>query len=301
MTRYSRRRFLSISAACMSFPAAVSAAGPSARWTGIALGAPARMQINGLSDAEAAPIFDAVTAEVSRLENIFSLYRPNSELCRLNRTGHLSAPSAELLQLLSLCSALHEASGGAFDPTIQPLWLALANSADASARNMELNVIGWNNVIVNTDEIRLPVPGVSALTLNGVAQGEVTDRVSRLLRSFGLRDVLVDMGEIRANGRRGDGRAWQVGLASADGTIENRIRLSDRAVATSSPAAMTLPGGQGHILNPIGQRVFHSTVSVSAPNAALADGLSTALCAIPQHRIADTVSRFPSARIEMLM
>ncbi len=298
MTTLTRRRFLTISAACAACPAK-AATDRFAEWRGIAMGAQASMRLNGLDKADAAPIFDAVTAEVARLENIFSLYRPESELCRLNRDGHLSAPSPEMLQLLGLCTALHAASDGAFDPTVQPLWVALAHNADASTREAAWRAIGWHKVSVNATEIRLPSPGLSALTLNGVAQGEVTDRVANLLKSFGLRDVLVNMGEIRAEGQRGDGRPWQVGLAGPEGSVHRQIGLQDRAVATSAPSTMTLSGGHGHILNPTGEGLVHRAISVSAPSAALADGLSTALCALPENMIDPVLSQFPGARLEM--
>ncbi|WP_241484112.1 FAD:protein FMN transferase [Ruegeria sp. ANG-R] len=82
MTLLSRRRFLTISAACAAVPARVAHA--AAHWSGIALGAPASLRLEGLSDTEAAPIFAAVEAELNRLEDIFSLYRPDSEISRLN-------------------------------------------------------------------------------------------------------------------------------------------------------------------------------------------------------------------------
>ena len=208
MTRLSRRRFLSISAACAALPASAATA-PTARWRGTALGAAASLRLEGLTDAQAASIINAVEAEVTRLENIFSLYRPDSELSRLNRDGHLSAPAPELLSVLGLCTALHDASEGAFDPSIQPMWYALATGATTSEVQMARDAIGWHRVSIGTSAIRLPQPGVSALTLNGIAQGAITDRISTLLRSFDLRDVLVDMGEIAAMGQRADGQRWR--------------------------------------------------------------------------------------------
>lgn len=296
MTQLSRRRFLAISAACAAVPA--SAASSAAHWSGIALGAPASLRLEGLSDAQAAPIFAAVEAELNRLEEIFSLYRPTSQISHLNRTGLLQAPAPELLNLLSLCSAIHDASGGAFDPTVQPLWQALATGADVDRAR---RLIGWNRVYVGTDAIRLPDPGRSAITLNGIAQGAITDRIADLLRSYGLRDVLVDMGEVAALGQRATRDPWRIGLAGPDGSVIRRIRLQDRAVATSAPGGTMLRGEQGHILGPQGQRPTHQAISVSAPQAATADGLSTALCLIPEAEIPAVLARFGQARIEMMI
>lgn len=111
MTRMSRRRFLTVSAACAALPAIPSSA-QTARWQGTALGASASLRLEGLTDTQAAPIIAAVEAELERLELIFSLYRTESELTRLNGQGFLNAPSPELLSVLSLCSALHDATAG---------------------------------------------------------------------------------------------------------------------------------------------------------------------------------------------
>ncbi len=293
-----RRRFLIMSAACAALPAGVSAA-PLARWRGTALGARASLQLVGLSDMQAAPLIASVEAELNRLENIFSLYRPHSQLSQLNRKGTLSAPAPELLNVLSLCSALHAASEGVFDPTVQPVWQALAMGADASGLAAARQTVGWHRVRFNADAIRLPVPGLSALTLNGIAQGAITDRVAAVLRSFGLRDVLVDMGEITALGQRDHGQDRRVGLSDPGGAVLKKIALRERAVATSSARGTMLADGRGHILNPTGEMVANGTVSVSAPEAALADGLSTALCAAPGEREARILRSFPTAKVEL--
>ncbi len=298
MTPLSRRRFLTMSAACAAFPAVAKPAS-AAHWRGVALGAEASLRLEGLTDAQAAPIIAAVEAEMARLENIFSLYRPQSELSRLNRDGYLSGPAPELLNVLSLCTALHEATDGAFDPTVQPLWSALATGKSPEKIDAARRSVGWSGVTIQPDMIRLPQPGVSALTLNGIAQGAITDRISALLTAHGLRDVLVNMGEISALGQRADGHPWQVGLAGPGGQVHKSIELRDRAVATSDARSFMLTGDQGHILNPTGEVRPAHVVSVSAPSAAIADGLSTALCALPTIGFETVLQAFPEVRLEM--
>ncbi|MCK0126862.1 FAD:protein FMN transferase [Gelidibacter sp. F2691] len=255
------------------------------------------MQLAGLNDAEAQPIFTAVEAELARLEAIFSLYQDTSELVRLNRDGQLSAPSPELLSVLSLCTALHSASDGVFDPSIQPLWSAIALNKGEGEITQAKQSVGWSRVHFDTSSVRLPDAG--ALTLNGIAQGAVTDAVVDLLKRHGLQDVLVDMGEIAAVGNGPHG-PWNIGVALPDGTLVHRLTAHDRAVATSVPDAMSIGLGNGHILSPTGLRARAKIVSVSAPRAVLADGLSTALCLVPASRSVDVVQAFKGARLEYL-
>ena len=295
MTPFSRRRFLTIAAACAALPAGAALA--TARWTGRALGAGVSMQLAGLTEEDAAPIFADVAQELDRLETIFSLYRTDSEITRLNRDGVLTAPSPEMLQVLSLSDTLHHATGGVFDPTVQPLWLALADGQGVEAARTQ---VGWKRLRFDSAEVRFETPGM-ALTLNGIAQGAVTDRIAALLRARGLRDVLIDIGEIAALGRRADGAAWSVGIADPEGQVLRRMTLTDRALATSAPLGTVLDfeTGQGHILNPAGGAPARALVSVSAPDAALADGLSTALCLLPPLRGADVLAQFPQAQLEV--
>ncbi len=140
MTILSRRRFLTISASTLAVPVFAMDA-PIASWRGTAMGASASMQLQGLTPEVADPIFAAVEHELARLEQIFSLYRPDSELSRLNPTGHLDTPAPELLEVLSLCDALHHSSGGVFDPTIQPYWQALARRASEQELDQARGVI----------------------------------------------------------------------------------------------------------------------------------------------------------------
>lgn len=276
----SRRRFLAISAAALASPAAAS---QPVRWQGRAMGADVSLTIDA-PERQALPALADMRRILARGERLFSLYDPASTLSRLNRTGRLDAAPADFLRLLALCDRMHRLTGGLFNPTVQPLWAALAQGGDVRAAGQ---LVGWDRLTISGDTITLD-PG-QALTLNGVAQGFVTDMVATALRRAGLGRVLVNIGEFH-----GGGRDWTLGISDpAQGLVATR-RLRDRALATSSPGAMLLPGGQSHILDPTGdQATPWSTVSVEAADAATADALSTAFCHAPAHRIATVLAAAP--------
>ncbi len=309
MMRLTRRRFLTISAAAGLAGTSADAAS-AVKWRGMALGAGAKMHLIGIDRSGADPIFQAVAAEITRLEAIFSLYRPDSAISRLNREGALHAPPGELLQICSLSSALHRASQGAFDPTIQPLWRLAAEAAANGERPADADVartrtlIGWTAVRYDAARIAFDRPGM-AITLNGIAQGFITDRIAEMLRGSGLTDVLIDIGEIRAWGLAPDGTPWSAGIATPEaGCCADRITLSDRALASSATfgTVMDAAGKQGHIFNPMtgGTGAPTRQVSVSAPRADLADGLSTALCAADPSVFDAALAEFPGARMEYM-
>lgn len=290
-----RRRFIAISAALA--PSMALAQKPDLHVeTGIALGAKVTLR---LEHPDAPRLATLAMAEIRRLEQVFSLYLPDSALVRLNRDGRLAEPPFELLECLALAGAVHSASEGRFDPTVQPLWWAEASAREDGMslsdpdRAKAQALIGWTSVRLEPDAITLN-PGMG-LTLNGIAQGYIADRVAVLLAGHGLTRALIDTGEMVALPDGG----WPVQLEAG-----GNLTLRNRALATSAPLGMTF-GGDGvtsHILDPRTARPVASpwrVVTVSAPSAALADSLSTAACLCEDRAtIERIVGIFPGATVE---
>lgn len=270
-----RRRFLFIAAAAVL---SGTARAEVMTWQADMLGGTVRVDLRGprgLAQSVAGPIGDTI-AEV---EKAASLFKPDSALNRLNAAGYLDDPPPALLDLVSLASQVHRATGGRFDPTIQPLWRALAERRDTTHAQA---AIGWERVRFGPP---LQLDEGQALTFNGIAQGYAAGRVRSLLREAGYTQALVDMGEFAALGG-----PFSVSVEDpALGPVAIR-RLSGNAIATSSPSAMPLGGGF-HILGPHGERPCWSTISVEAESAAMADGLSTAFCLMPADKIRAALRR----------
>lgn len=300
----SRRRFIHVSAAAAGLallPASsrLTAAAPAEHlriWQGTALGADAMLQINHPDAAAAECLIEACLAEVRRLEDIFSLYRADSAISRLNRDGRLAEPSIELVELLGQSAVTSQMTAGAFDATVQPLWELYAAhfakpGADPKGPSQAelataLRRVGFTALRIEPDEIAFERPGM-AITLNGIAQGYITDRIVALLRRSGIDRSLVDMGEIRAIGERPDGRPWIVGLEDPRhaGEIAERVAIRNLAVSTSGGYGTLFdPAGRfNHILDPATGATSsrYASVSVIAPTATIADGYSTAFSLMP--------------------
>jgi FAD:protein FMN transferase len=301
MPTLTRRRFLTLTAA-VALPLRAHAAGIT-EWHGTALGAEAAIWLDH-PDADA--VIAGALAEIARLEDIFSLYRPASALSVLNATGRLDAPPFELLECLALCSRVHAATAGVFDPTVQPLWQLYAArfAAGSGPRTDEiaqvLRRVGMSRVVY--DGAAVVLERGMALTLNGVAQGFIADKVAAVLERQGLTDILINTGELRALGGRPGGGGWSVGLAGG-----GAVSLRARALATSAPLGTVFDaaGRVGHILHPVSglpAALVWQTVSISAPSAALADALSTAACLMPDRATVQAmVAAFEGARIEALI
>ena len=265
------------------------------RWQGSALGAEASIAIATADREAAGQAIAAARQELAKTERLFSLYRRDSYLSELNRSGELNAPPIAFRELIALSKQISRVSDGAFDITVQPLWRALAKGVPEGPRlEAARALVDWTKLSVEPDRIAYKHAGMAA-TLNGIAQGYATDRVAAALRNRGFTDVLAHVGEFSGNGLRPDGTPWRIGLASPfDDRIVEVLPLSNGAAATSSPLGtrMGRDGSQSHILDPLSGRSAKgwASVTVTAASAALADGLSTAIAAAPPDRASDILT-----------
>lgn len=295
----SRRRFLSL----LSVSCLVGTAAHAHQWRGTVLGAGAQIIIDH-PDAEA--ITSRALAEINRLENVFSLYLDNTELVRLNTHSRLEAPSFELLECLSIARQVYQLTDGRFDPTVQALWRAIAEAysagkaLDQSKLEMAKQAIGFERVKFDSGAVELSVG--QQLTLNGIAQGYIADRVVLLLQAEGVTDTLINTGEIVALGEAKNQEGWPVTIA---GETASRS-LRNRALCTSSPLGTVLDsaGNTSHIIDPRDGSTLQTNirqVSISATRAAMADALSTGLCIVQTVEEAEKIMRrIKDARLESI-
>ncbi|NUB04569.1 FAD:protein FMN transferase [Azospirillum melinis] len=277
-------------------------------WRGVALGADASLTIAHPDPAEADRLIALSLEEVERLERVFSLYRPDSALRRLNRDGRLDSPPADLVRLLSEAAAFGRTTGGAFDPTVQPLWQLYAGHferANADPAGPPESAVRAARALVDVRALRVEpdriafAAGGMAVTLNGIAQGYVTDRVTERLKTEGIGNVLVDMGELRALGHHPSGRPWTVGLADprAPDRSTETVDLTDGAMATSGGygTQFDAAGRFTHLFDPASGTCAAQwlAVTVQAADATTADALSTALSVVPADRAPAILATHP--------
>jgi thiamine biosynthesis lipoprotein len=304
--RPTRRRAIAIFAVAACAPLAgmrTARADQLHQWRGIAMGAEAAITFSGVDIDLARSGAQAVTAEIERLEGALSLFREQSEISRLNRDGSLPYPSADLRAALQLSQAIAAATGGLFDPTVQSLWEAHADwfagekraalPPDALILAARRNV-GWQGISLAPDLVRMR-PG-QRITLNGLGQGYVTDRIAGLLRARGFSHVLVDLGEQCALGTRADGQPWMVARAGSES-----IALRDGGLATSegSGCVFGADGAAHHLFDPrSGRSAAHwRRIIVHHRSAAIADALSTALYVATPPEAVRIVAGFPDVMV----
>jgi len=297
----SRRRFMRIMAASAGAAATIGPAGADGlsqgatpapvTWRGLAMDNLASIEIRHTDPRKAQRLIEIATTEVRRYESIFSLYRPDSAISTLNRERVLKDPPLDLIRILADAARFGAATDGRFDVTVQPLWKIYADYFSAPQHDPAGPAIDQiHNAARKVDYRRLEIEPTAVgfgsegmqLTLNGIAQGYITDRVVEILRNEGLEHALVDLGEIRTIGCKESGTSWEAGVENPlerTSTL-TEVPLDGKALATSGGYGFQFDdkGRFHHIFDPATGACPHryASVSVIAGDATTADALATA-------------------------
>lgn len=193
----------------------------------------------------------AVDSLLQAFDLCASLWKENSEICRVNRNEDF-APSAMFCDMFGKAQQVSRLTGGAFDITVSPLvkryGFSKKDKAEAGGETGTLGAeelaeilrfVGWKKVGIENGRV-VKSDARLQLDFNAIAQGYASDLVSAMLDSLGISRYLVDVGgEIRARGRKPNGDRWVVGIekpagnALDDRVVMTRMFLEDQSLVTS--------------------------------------------------------------------
>lgn len=239
-----------------------------------------------------------IDAELERINDQMSTYRPSSEISRFNGyDGKEWVPvSPETARVVAAAQRISNETQGAFDITVGPLvnlWSFGAEPIDQAVPGTEQIKEVKAKVGRYTVEVRDDPPALRKyrsdveIDLSAIAKGFAVDQIVELLDNLGVAGYLVEIGgEIRARGAKADGTAWVVGIeAPKEFTrgIQEVIALVDRALATSGDYRNFFEQDgkrYSHTIDPAtGRPVEHNLASVSVvtEDCMHADAWATAL------------------------
>lgn len=219
------------------------------------------------------------------LEKDLSRHDPTSQIATLNRTGRISQPSPDVVNVLELARIISGKTQGAFDVTVLPLLKLQQNKHNPSQAeiNNALAVTGFRNVSVSPSAIALKHQGMG-VTLDGIGKGYIVDKGVAALKEYGFGSTYVEAGgDLMVSGKKPDNALWRIGIRNPRPENKNNLvvlETSNRAVATSGDYMQAYDStySQHHIINP---KTGYSppelaSATITAPTVALADGLATA-------------------------
>ncbi|MBR9974243.1 MAG: FAD:protein FMN transferase [Bacteroidetes bacterium] len=270
--------------------------------TQLAMGTMVEIQVRGLDRDAADAAINAAFAEVRRVDTLFSTYKPESPVWKLNRgTDTLVAVPDEVFALMLRCDTLWRASVGAFDVAVEPLIRAWGLDGEQPAVPADsvlaaaLESSGWRHVSLEADNIVRKSPG-AGVNFGAIAKGYAVDRAVAVLRARGATEALVNAGgEIRATGG-----SWEIGIQHPRSPSEFLavLDLQGGAIATS--------GDYEKYFETDGQRYHHifdpstgypargcQSVSVIASDDVTADALATAVFVMGTEHGMEFLKQYP--------
>lgn len=296
--RLSRRQFIRVTAIAGLF--AASGAGLAARLanpalrteeTRLLLGSIANLTVISPYPDQAQAAITAAFDRMAALEDIFSRFRPHSQLSQLNHDGYIREAHPALREVLVKAVDYGRLTRGAFDVTVEPVLrlyreaAKIGNLPASSAVAAGQELVDFRRIAITGDSVRLGKTGM-AVTLDGIAKGYIIDAGASVLCEHGFEQVMVELGGDLQTCNDAGSRSWQVGIQqpapdSRVGTPPLVAQVANMALATSGDYQHTFTPDRRlhHILDPdsgISPGELASA-SVIARTACDADALATAV------------------------
>jgi len=231
-----------------------------------------------------------VFAELARIDQVMSEWRPDSPISALNASagGPPVELPQELVDMIRRSIEFGRLSGGAFDITwhgMAGLWHFDEQFHVPSQAEVEAALKSVDYRRIRIEGRAVAIPAGFSLGLGGIAKGYAIDRAGSVIRSAGFPDFLVNGGgDVLTGGSRGN-RPWRVGVRAPRGgpaDLMARVDVSDEAIVTSGDyERYRIVDGvrYHHIIDPRNgwPASLCQSVTVVAPSAEQADALATAV------------------------
>lgn len=262
------------------------------------------------NEARAGEAFAAVFGEFDRLDALLSVWKAGSDVVRIN-TAAGTAPvsvSPETIEVLQAAARVSQWTGGKFDVTFGALaevWKfdhdrdnRVPAAAEIAAR---LPLVDQRQVVVDAAAGTVSIRQRGArIHLGGIGKGYAIDRAAAMLRARGFAHFMIQFGgDLYVAGRPGD-EPWRLGISDPRAPAESfaTVELQDATFSTSGDYERAfIANGQRfhHLLDPdtgLPARGCRS-VTIVAPSAMLADGLSTGVFILGPEAGMALVERLP--------
>lgn len=186
---------------------------------------------------------DEAAKEITRLEEMLSIGKEDSEVALINANGE-GKVSDETGEMLDYALSLSEQSGGAFDITVYPL-MKVWGFTDKEYKVPEdkeiqeaLHKIDSGKVQYDKEQHYVTLAKKDmAIDLGGIAKGYASDKVAEIFRKNGVESGIVNLGgNVKTIGTKETGANWKVAIQNPDVQEEyiGVVEVADKVVITYS-------------------------------------------------------------------
>ncbi len=234
-----------------------------------------------------------ILAELAKVDGALSMFNDTSIISRINRNETVKTNDL-FNEVFCMAEEISRETDGAFDITVAPMvnaWgfgFKTGKQPTAATIDSLRNIVGYSKVKLNGNTV-VKKDRRTMLDCSAIAKGFGCDLVSRLLKSRGIENYMVEIGgEVVAHGINDKRLPWRIGVTkpsddsiNIDKELQTVLNVKDMAMATSGNYRnFYYKNGKkyAHTIDPkTGYPVQHSLLSatVLAKDCATADAYAT--------------------------
>jgi thiamine biosynthesis lipoprotein len=237
---------------------------------------------------------DTVIAEITRIENLISDWKPDSQVSEVNQNAGIRPVKVdkEVFELTQRAIQFSEVTNGGFDisfAAMDKIWKfegSMAEMPSAEAIKKSVEKVGYKNIVLDSVQstIFLKLKGMK-IGFGALGEGYATDKCRNMMLAKGIKAGIINgSGDMSTWGKQPNGKPWNIGITNPfrPEKLVAVIPINNGAVTTSgSYEKFVIFDGKrySHIINPATgyPAIGLCSVTVLGANAETANGLSTSL------------------------
>ncbi|KAF2514926.1 FAD:protein FMN transferase [Flavobacterium foetidum] len=260
---------------------------------------------------------EEVIAEITRIENLISDWKPDSQVSKVNQNAGIQPVKVdrEVFALTQRAIKLSEITNGGFDVSfaaMDRIWKfdgSMTEMPSEEAIKKSVEKVGYKNIILDSVQstIFLQIKGMK-IGFGALGEGYATDKCRAMMMQKGIHAGIINgSGDMSTWGKQPNGNDWKIGITNPfkPEKILATIPLKDGAITTSgSYEKFVVFDGKrySHIINPATgyPATGLCSVTVIGPNAETANGLSTSMMVLGQKEGLLLLQKFPQYSCVMI-
>jgi thiamine biosynthesis lipoprotein len=260
---------------------------------------------------------DTCIAEVSRIENLISDWRPQTQVSQVNQNAGVGAIKVdrEVFELTRRALSLSQLTGGAFDisfAALDKVWKfdgSMTVMPSTAQIKQSVAKVGYKNIILDriNSTIFLKLKGMK-IGFGALGEGYAADRCRAMMLARGIKAGIVNgSGDMNTWGKQPDGSDWNIGITNPfkEDRLIAVVPVRQGAVVTSgSYEKFVVFNGKryAHIINPATGYPATGLISVTifGPSAERANGFSTSMMVLGKDKAMQFIKRVSGYRYIMI-
>lgn len=251
-----------------------------------------------------------VIAEISRIENLISDWKPDSQVSEVNQNAGIKPIKVdrEVFELTQRAIHFSEITNGGFDISFAALdrvWKfdgSMTEMPSAEAIKKSVEKVGYKNIVLDSIQstIFLKLKGMK-IGFGALGEGYATDKCRTMMLEKGIKAGIINgSGDMSTWGKQPNGEDWKIGMTNPfkPEKLLAVVPLNEGAVTTSGnyEKYVVFNGKRySHIINPATgyPATGLCSVTVFGPNAETANGLSTSIMVLGKENGLFLLQKFP--------